>query len=240
VKASPNVTRWAPLVVQSLREAGIPEKDLAQWTAAGLALIQYESRGNPEAQHGGTGAYGLTQQIAKWHPQHRGNPLEHLRHWGRSMAKYYKGNTAGSIPSTLLMWGSGPGAVRALVESGETVHNKVILHLRNIEDMTSGATWRAYSSWLHGWTAAGSPTTPTRAGGKNYDLARSGITPGSPLASPWTGRIVWRGKSRTVGKAGPGGVTGLQLGSKLPAFLPLLGLGALLLALFTWWGAGKG
>jgi len=235
----PNVTRWAPLVIQSLREAGIPEGDLARWTAAGLALIHYESRGNPEAGHPSTGAYGLTQQIKRWHPQHRGDPLEHLRHWARSMARYYGGQTKGHIPSTILVWGSGPGAVKTFVASGETVHSKVFRHIRNIEDMTAGRTWRGYSSWLTGWTRASSPTQTTRIGGRSLELATA-AAPGDPLASPWDGYIRWAGKKRKVGNPGPAGLMTLSLDSpSLRALLPVFGIGALILLFLTWWGSGR-
>ena len=240
MQADPRVTRWTPLIVQALREAGFAESELARWTAAGLALIHYESRGNPSAQHGTTGAYGLTQQIGRWHPQHKGDPINHLRHWAGSMAKYYRGgNTANHIPSTILVWGSGPGAVSAFVKSGETVHTKVFKHIRNIEGMTSGGAWQAYSSWLTGWTAAGSPTIQTAVEGRSHQLATTTTTPGGALHSPWDGYITWKGQKRKVGSAGPGGLMGLQLGTSSPSFLPLLGLGAILIALLTWWGSGR-
>lgn len=232
-------TRWTPLIVQALREAGFPEKDLAMWTAAGLALMYRESRGNPDAEHSRTKAFGLFQAMPKYHPINRGNPLAQIRLWATSMGRYQR-QTDGSIPSGLMVWASGPGALRKFVESGEAAHNKVLPHLRNIQDMTGGAGWRSASSFLTGWTEAGSPTTKTMVGRQRYDLAVANVRTGPALASPWDGRVYWYGKSRRVGSRGPGGVTGLTLARpELTGFLPLAIVAGLLMAFFAFWGGGK-
>jgi hypothetical protein len=238
--AEPNVTRWTPLVIQSLREAGIPERDLATWTAATLALIHRESRGNPDIEHRKSGAYGLTQQKEKFHPQHRGNPLEHLRHYARIMGRYYRGPTAGHVPSTLMIWASGPGALSKFVTTGEAAHTKVLPHIRNIQDMLAGRGWRDYSSWLTGWISAGSPTVRAYVGPQRLTLAEHTRGQETPLASPWDGRLIWYKKFRKVGKRGPGGRTSLVLPNGTTSFFPLIAMAAALLALLTWWGAGKG
>ena len=216
------VTRWTPTVVEVLRQSGIPERDIPQYTAATLALIHYESRGNPEAVHSTcpspTGAYGLTQQIKRWHPQHRGNPRAHLLHFASRVRANTKpgGATAGSIQSFLQAWASGPTALRYFVDTGKIPDRppQYFRQMRNIQDMVAGSTWRAYASYVHGWIAAGHPTTRTTLNGRTLEMSPPNLGSNmSPLASPSDGRLYWRGKSRKIGDAGPGGVTGLTVGT---------------------------
>ena len=239
MSANPNVTRWAPIIVEAHRAAGVSERELAAWTAATLALMHRESRGNPDATHRGSGAHGLFQTLPKFHNIHRGDPAAQIRYYAASMQKYRR-QTGGDIPSGILLWASGPGALRKFVQTGEAAHNKVLPHLRNIQDMTAGRGWADYSAWLTGWQAAGAPTRRTHVGRRQLELADTTTTPGGRLASPWSGYVEWGGKRRKVGGRGPGGITGLQLAQKTSAaFLPLLIIGGALLALLTFWGAGK-
>lgn len=236
--ANPKVTRFAPQIIQAFREtATYSEAELSQWVAATMALMHRESRGNPTATHKKTKAYGLFQTLPKYHPILH-DPQAQIRYFAKAMARYHR-PTQGHIPSGLMVWASGPGALRKFVETGEAAHNKVVPHLRNVQDMTAGKGWRDYSGWLTGWTQKGSPTTNAFVGSRRYKLAAQ-VTPGPPLASPWDGRVLWYSKSRKVGTRGPGGISSLQLdkvgGSQ---FLPFALLGMVIFAFFTFWGSGK-
>jgi hypothetical protein len=215
--ALPAVTRWTPTIVEVLRQVGVPERDIPQYTAVTLALIHYESRGNPDAQEGRTGAYGLTQQIKRWHPQHRGNPRAHLLHFATRMRVNTKpgGAASGSPQSFLQAWASGPRALAYFVDTGKIPASppQFFRQVRNIQDMTAGSTWAAYSSYVHGWIAAGHPTNGTTIDGKTLEMSPPTVATGGPLASTSDGRLYWKGKSRKIGAAGPGGVTGLTVGT---------------------------
>jgi hypothetical protein len=216
VAALAHVTRWASTLVDTLRSAGVPEREIPTAVATSLALIHYESRGNPDAQHPG-GAYGLTQQKKPWHPQHKGNPRAHLQHY----ATRYRANTkpggpaAGSPPSFLMAWASGPGNLKEFIDTGEIpvkARSFMFRHIRNVQNMTSGSTWRDYSSWVHGWVNAGQPTKTVTISGRRIDAAQHSVPSAGALKSPWDGYLRWQGKSRKVGEAGPGGVTDLIAG----------------------------
>ena len=208
------MTRWAHEVQRALRAAGYPEEQLAAATAASLALIHVESGGNPTAQHGKTGAYGLTQQIKRWHPQHVGNASAHLDHYAGIIVKYGP-KTGWHMPSQLLTWGSGPAALREYIASGDvTSHDKFFRHASNIRSMTGGKLWDAYSRFVYAWAEAGQPTERgTAEDGTSYTFASpldSSDKP--PLYSLWTGDVHLDGKTRKVGgQPGPGGVTGILL-----------------------------
>ena len=217
--ANPAVTRWTPTIVEVLRQAGIPESDIPQYTAVTLSLIRYESQGNPtivETKRG-TGAYGLTQQIKRWHPQHKGDPRAHLLHFATRMRANTKpgGATAGSPQSFLQAWASGPPALRYFVDTGKIPASppQFFRQVRNIQDMTAGSTWSAYSSYVHGWIAAGHPSSRTTIDGKSFDMSPPQVASVGPLASTSDGKLYWKGKSRKIGDPGPGGVTGLVVGT---------------------------
>jgi len=209
-----NVTRWTPTVAAVLREAGVPAADIAQYTAATLALIHYESRGNPTIVHRTSGAYGLTQQIGRWHPQHKGNPRAHLLHFAQRLRANTKpgGPTAGNVQSFLQAWASGPPALDSFVTTGVIPSRppQFAQQMRNVQDMVAGRTWAAYASYVAAWIQAGQPTVTQTIDGRSFATSPPGLS-GVALASPSDGYLVWRGKRRKVGSAGPGGVTNIQV-----------------------------
>jgi len=210
------VTRWTPTVASVLREAGVPQQDIAQYTAATLALIHYESRGNPTIveTRKGTGAYGLTQQIARWHPQHKGNPRAHLLHFAQRLRANTKpgGATAGNIQSFFQAWASGPPAVNYYVTHGRYPSSppQMPQQVRNITDMVAGRTWSAYASYVAAWIQAGQPTTSQQIDGRVFQVSPPGLS-AVALASPSDGYLVWKGKRRKIGAPGPGGMTNIQV-----------------------------
>ncbi len=212
--ALPSVTRWTPTVADVLRQAGVPTTDVAQYTAATLALIHYESRGNPEAQHGATGAYGLTQQIKRWHPQHRGDPRAHLLHYAQRLRATTKPGAyaAGSVQSFLQAWASGPPALRFFVENGRYPDSppQMPQQVRNVRDMVAGSTWSSYASYVAAWISAGQPTSRQEINGRAFEVSPPGLT-GVALASPSDGFLYYRGQKRKISDAGPGGITGLDV-----------------------------
>lgn len=219
-QANPKVVRWAPLIVDGLRAEGVPESQIPTALALTLSLIRFESGGNPSAEHGvtsrarnPTNAYGLTQQIKRWHPRgvHRGNPRAHLRYFAsRYRVNTRPGGAVANHPVTFLMlWASGNKAVEQYIKDKSLRHEKVFRHLRNIQTMSAGKTWRIYSSWVHGWIADGQPTSMQTVEGNRYELAGPNVSKQTALASPWDGYLRYRGKSRKVGDAGPGGATGV-------------------------------
>jgi hypothetical protein len=211
-----NVVKWAPVLMDVLRQAGVPEREIPTATAVSLSLLHFESRGNPSARHDRTGAYGLTQQLKKWHPQHVGNPRAHLLHYATRYRANTKptGPTAGNPQSFLQAWASGPPALRAFIESGAQTHSRVFQQLRNVQRMVSGDVWRAYSQWTHGWILDGQKT---RRGpvedGTVHELALPDVRMATALASPSTGYLVWGSKKRKIGERGPGGAMDVMAGT---------------------------
>lgn len=214
-----NVSRWLPTVVEVLRQAGVPERDVPPYAAATLALIHYESRGNPTVVETkrGTGAYGLTQQIARWHPQHKGNPRAHLLHFATRLRANTKpgGAAAGSVQSFLQAWASGPRALDYFVRTGKIPEKppQFFRQVRNIQDMVAGTTWRKYAGYTASWIQAGQPTTRTNIDGRQFEVSPPNLPQSQPLASPSDGYLYWKGKKRKIGDTGPGGLTNLQLGT---------------------------
>jgi hypothetical protein len=205
------------VLIETLRQAGVPESQIPTAAALSMALIHYETggTGNPKAQHGRTGAYGLTQQLSKWHPQHKGNPRAHLQHYSNRYWANVKpsGAAAGHPVSFLQAWASGSGNLKEFIETGDIparARSFMFRQMRNVQNMASGSTWRDYSSWTHGWISAGQPTRMQEIDGRRFETAQHSVPSAAALASPWDGYLRWRGKSRKVGEQGPGGATGVM------------------------------
>jgi hypothetical protein len=223
---NPAVCRWAGPLLALAAQEGIPASELDTFVSAALCQIHKESQGDPTATNPRSGAWGLTQQMPGWwkkrwaeQPGGKGNLAWHLTLYVRAMQSFLR-QTGGYLPTAGLCWASGARAVQVWVQgAGHQDGTGVVDPVQKDKDGNPkrydylakhlpyfhhvyGELYPAYSAWFAGWVGAGKPTAAASlvvAGHNNTSIpfARTdGISPASPLASPYDGRHRFKGTAR--------------------------------------------
>ncbi len=205
-----SVTRWAPLIVETGRNAGLPDQLIGPYTAEMMAMMHRESRGNPDAQNkagrGPHGAYGLWQFITKWYKtiSPASTAREQAQRAADAVIKTQLPNTGGNIPSAVTAFAAGGGALAGWVNGDDSTYfaKKSAPNVRRAH--APGGPVDSYAAWYATWASKGFPVvtaTIERKSGKSetYQLAAAvGPVTVKPFSTGYAGKLCWQNKCRTV------------------------------------------
>ena len=222
VQPKPNVTRWAPMLVESARNAGIPDNRIPEFVVGAMSLMHTESGGDPDAETDRSRAadvWGLFQMKRKFYGDVVKGPVD--QYLNRAAKAVYKlgGNSGGHLPTAIFAFASGPGAVGHWVDTGDATEKYpwVAIHLPYQHRLW---TQRApmYGAWYASWADAGFPVTTAEITRKNgtkerYPVAKNiPISSSTSIAHQYDGVYRWKGKARRYAPAQGQGAVRNQVG----------------------------